>query len=58
MRNDDKIMGSILVLVMCIIAVIWITQQRDVAEVRHAMEASYGEEPKPEGHGKWFTTSR
>ena len=52
MRNDDKIMGSILVLVLCIVAVVWITQQRGVAEVRHAMEASYGEAPKPEGHGK------
>ena len=52
MKNDDKIMGSILVLLVCIIAVIWITQQREAAEVRHAMEASYGEEPKPEDHGK------
>jgi hypothetical protein len=52
MRNDDKIMGSILVLVLCIVAVVWITQQREVAQVRHAMEASYGEAPKPEGHGK------
>ena len=51
MRNDDKIMGSILVLVLCIVAVVWITQ-REIAEVRHAMEASYGEEPKPEGHGR------
>ena len=52
MRNDDKIMGSILVLLICIIAVVWIMQQREVAEVRHAMEASYGEQPKPEGHGR------
>ena len=52
MRNDDKVMGSILVLVLCIVAVVWITQQREVAQVRHAMEASYGEAPKPEGHGK------
>ena len=52
MRNDDRIMGSILVLVLCIVAVVWITQQREVAQVRHAMEASYGEEPKPENHGR------
>jgi hypothetical protein len=52
MRNDDKIMGSILLLAMCIVAVIWITQQREVAEVRHAMEASYGETAKPENHGR------
>jgi hypothetical protein len=52
MRNDDKIMGSILLLVMCIVAVVWITQQREVAEVRHAMEASYGETAKPPGHGR------
>jgi hypothetical protein len=52
MRNDDKIMGSILLLVLCIVAVVWITQQREVAEVRHAMEASYGETAKPEGHGR------
>jgi hypothetical protein len=52
MKNEDRIMGSILVLVLCIIAVVWIMQQREVAQVRHAMEASYGEEPKPEGHGK------
>ena len=52
MRNDDKIMGSILVFVFCLIVVIWITQQREAAEVRHAMESSYGEAPKPEGHGK------
>ena len=52
MRNDDKVMGSILVLVLCIVAVIWITQQREIAEVRHAMEASYGETAKPPGHGR------
>jgi len=52
MRNDDKIMGSILVLVLCIVAVVWITQQREVAQVRHAMESSYGEQPKPQGHGR------
>jgi hypothetical protein len=52
MKNEDKIMGSILLLAMCIVAVIWITQQREVAEVRHAMEASYGETAKPQGHGR------
>jgi hypothetical protein len=52
MRNDDKVMGSILVLLICVIAVIWGTRDGEVAEVRHAMEASYGEQPKPEGHGK------
>jgi hypothetical protein len=51
MRNDDKIMGSILVFVFCVIVVIIIMQQREVPQVRHAMEASYGEEPKPEDHG-------
>jgi len=52
MRNDDKIMGSILVLVLCIVVVIIIMQQREIPQVRHAMEASYGEEPKPEDHGR------
>jgi hypothetical protein len=52
MRNDDKIMGSILVLVVCILAVIWGTQDAEAPQVRHAMEASYGEEPKPEDHGR------
>ena len=52
MKNEDKIMGSILVLLICVIAVVWITQQREVAQVRHAMEASYGETAKPEGHGR------
>jgi hypothetical protein len=52
MRNDDKIMGSILVLVLCIVAVVWIMQQREITEVRHAMEASYGEAAKPQGHGR------
>jgi hypothetical protein len=52
MRNDDKVMGSILVLLICVIAVIWGTRDGEVAEVRHAMEASYGEEPKPQGHGR------
>jgi hypothetical protein len=52
MRNDDRMMGSILVLVLCIVAVVWITQQREVAQVRHAMEASYGEQSKPQGHGR------
>jgi hypothetical protein len=52
MRNDDKVMGSILVLLICVIAVIWGTRDGEVAEVRHAMEASYGEAPKPEDHGR------
>jgi len=52
MKNEDKIMGSILVFVFCLIVVIFIQQQREIAEVRHAMESSYGEEPKPEGHGR------
>jgi hypothetical protein len=52
MRNDDKFMGFILVLVMCVVAIIWIDAKYNTAEVRHAMEASYGEEPKPEGHGR------
>lgn len=52
MRNDDKIMGSILVFVFCLVVVIVIHQQREIAEVRHAMESSYGEVPKPQGHGR------
>ena len=52
MRNDDKIMGFILVLVMCVVAIIWIDAKYNTAEVRHAMEASYGEEMKPQGHGR------
>ncbi len=51
MKNEDKIMGSILVFVFCVIVVIIIMQQREIPEVRHAMEASYGEPAKPEGHG-------
>jgi hypothetical protein len=51
MKNEDKIMGTILVFVFCLIVVIIIMQQREIPEVRHAMESSYGEEPKPEGHG-------
>jgi hypothetical protein len=51
MKNEDKIMGSILVFVFCLVVVIVIHQQREIAEVRHAMESSYGEEPKPQGHG-------
>ena len=52
MKNEDKIMGTVLVFVFCVIVVIIIIQQREIPEVRHAMEASYGEVPKPEGHGK------
>ena len=51
MKNEDKIMGSILVFVFCLIVVIVINQQREAAEVRHAMESAYGEAPKPQGHG-------
>jgi hypothetical protein len=51
-RNDDKIMGSILVFVFCVIVVIIVNQQREAAEVRHAMESSYGEPAKPQGHGR------
>ena len=50
-KEDDRLMGTILVLLICIVAVIWGTQDAEVPEVRHAMESSYGEEPKPEGHG-------
>jgi hypothetical protein len=52
MKNEDKIMGSILVFVFCLIVVIIIMQQREVPQVRHAMEASYGEVPKPQRHGE------
>ena len=51
-KEDDRLMGTILVFVFCLIVVIIIMQQREIPQVRHAMEASYGEEPKPEGHGK------
>jgi hypothetical protein len=51
-KEHDRLIGSILVLLICIIAVIWGTREGEVAEVRHAMEASHGEEPKPEGHGR------
>jgi hypothetical protein len=51
MKNEDKIMGTVLVFVFCVIVVIIIMQQREIPQVRHAMEASHGEVPKPEGHG-------
>jgi hypothetical protein len=49
-KEHDRLMGSILVLLVCIIAVIWGT--RDVEVPAAAIEASYGEEPKPQDHGK------
>ncbi len=49
-KEHDRLIGSILVLLVCIIAVIWGTQDTDVPKA--AIETSYGEEPKPEGHGK------
>ena len=52
MKNDDKIMGSILVFVFCLVVVIVVNQQREAAEVRHAMESSYGEPAKPQGQGR------
>jgi hypothetical protein len=52
MKNDDKIMGSILVFVFCVVVVIIVNQERGVAEMRHAMGSSYGEAPKPEDHGR------
>lgn len=52
MKNDDKIMGTVLVFVFCLIVVIIIMQQREIPEVRHAMESAYGEQPKPDGHGR------
>ncbi len=52
MKNDDKIMGTVLVFVFCLIVVIIIMQQREIPQLRHAMESSYGEEPKPENHGR------
>jgi len=48
-KEHDRLIGSILVLLVCIIAVIWGTQDGKVPAA--AIEASYGEEPKPEGHG-------
>jgi hypothetical protein len=51
-KEHDRLIGTILVLLICIIAVIWGTQDAEVAEVRQAMEASYGETAKPEDHGR------
>jgi hypothetical protein len=51
-KEHDRLIGTILVLLICIIAVIWGTQDAEVAEVRHAIEASYGETAKPEDHGR------
>jgi hypothetical protein len=51
-KEHDRLIGTILVFLICVLAVLWGTQDAEVAEVRHAMEASYGEEPKPEGHGR------
>ncbi len=51
-KEHDRLIGTILVFLVCVIVVIWGTRDGEVAQVRHAMEASYGEEPKPEGHGK------
>jgi hypothetical protein len=52
-KEHDRLIGSILVLLICVIAVIWGTRDGEVAEVpAAAIEASYGEEPKPEGHGR------
>lgn len=50
-KEHDRLIGSILVLLICIIAVIWGTRDGEAPQVRHAMESSHGEEPKPEGHG-------
>jgi hypothetical protein len=51
MKNEDKIMGTVLVFVFCVIVVIIIMQQREIPQVRHAMEASYGEYPSRRGMG-------
>ena len=51
-KEDDRLMGTILVFLICVLTVLWGTRDGEVAEVRHAMEASYGEVPKPEGHGR------
>ena len=51
-KEDDRLMGTILVFLICIIAVLWGTRDGEAPQVRHAMEASYGEEPKPEDHGR------
>lgn len=49
-KQHDKIMGMILVALICIVAVIWGTQ--DSPQVRHAKEASHAEVLKPDGHGR------
>jgi hypothetical protein len=51
-KEHDRLIGTILVFLICVLAVLWGTRDGEVAEVRHAREASYGEEPKPEGHGR------
>ena len=51
-KEHDRLIGTILVLLICVVAVLWGTQDGEVAEVRQAMEASYGETAKPQGHGR------
>lgn len=50
-KEHDRLIGMVLVVLICIVAVIWGTQDGEAPQVRHAKEASYGEELKPEGHG-------
>jgi hypothetical protein len=51
-KEHDRLIGTILVLLICVVAVLWGTQDAEVPQVRHVMESSYGEAPKPEGHGR------
>lgn len=51
-KEDDRLMGTILVFLICVLVVLWGTRDAEIAEVRHAMESSYGEPAKPEGHGR------
>lgn len=48
-KEHDRLMGTILVFLICVVAVIWGTRDGEVPAA--AIEASYGEVPKPEGHG-------
>lgn len=55
-KEHDRLMAAILLLTICMITFIWAVMREQVAEARvarqAAMEASYGEPAKPEGHGK------
>ena len=49
-KEHDRLIGTILVLLICVVAVLWGTQDGEVPAA--AIEASYGETAKPEDHGR------